>query len=377
MDKYRIEFGYWDPGNPLDDVADIAVLYVHTANMRFPFRIQMSGSLHATLQSNQAKSFLPEQLRRRMLHVALPKLVLKFNSLETPRVSTNGFILTESFSSDDIELFKTDPLVKNCQYQEYGIGGLMCHAAASNDKLNGKTSSAVCATCDLPDNILRCTNLKHPETVGIYTDMGCHGRHVVSTFCDIKTTTFDHKKCIPGGNRCWRQEFDNTSPIPEIAEDIAERTVDELQYMNLGFHHAFDHSPLRINDPRLITQILTQCNSQEEFAAKVACIADILNNLDLKKWESEINSQTHGTLNRLEDFLKRKKVLVDEKPIRTLRSIVSLRNSFPIHSGNTAFLKACEELGAKYPPDSWQKAWDITLYNAWKSFRTLRTILPS
>ena len=40
-------------------------------------------------------------------------------------------------------------------------------------------------------------------------------------------------------------------------EDIAERTVDELQYLNLGFRQAFGHVLVRINDLRSVTQVLT------------------------------------------------------------------------------------------------------------------------
>lgn len=372
MDKYKIEFGQWEDRPNTHDVSEFAILYVCTGGVALPLSIQMSGTLEAMLPSMSKN-----QKRQRMLRVALPRLISKLNSMEAPKVSTSTFILTESFSSNDLELFKIDlGLTKQCLFKEKNLNGLFCHAAADADTLNGKTSSAVCAACDLPDDVLRCANMTHPEVISLCSDAGCHGKRVISYFCDIKTAASDHTKCVPGGNACWLQEINNMPQTPEIAGDIAERMIDELQYMNLSFHKAFNCSLLRLNDPRTIANIFTPCDSQEEFTTKVACLTDLLNNLDLSSIKDEIPADVKGTINRLEYFLKLKAVLLDEKPIKTLRKIISLRNSFPIHSGSAAFLKVCEELGVKYPPDSWKKAWDIIIYNAWRSFRSLRTMLP-
>ncbi len=160
-------------------------------------------------------------------------------------------------------------------------------------------------------------------------------------------------------------------------EDIAERTIDELHYLNLGFRQAFGHVLLRINDPRSVTEVVTPCHTQEEFTTKVACLADLFNNFDLSNFDKEIKGDIKGPLNRLGEFLRRHKVLLDERPIRTLKHIISIRNSFPIHSGKTEFLAACQELQLEYPPTAWEEPWAIVLHNVWRSLRSLRTALPS
>ena len=159
-------------------------------------------------------------------------------------------------------------------------------------------------------------------------------------------------------------------------DDIAERVIDELQYLNLAFRQAFGRSLVRLNDLRLVSQLLSACHTQEDFTTKVACLTDILNNLDLSNFAKEIGSDVKGSLNRFQTFLKARNVPLDDHTIETLKHIVSIRNSFPIHSGNTQFLVACQALQVDYPPTAWEDAWGIVLQNAWRSLRTIRTVLP-
>lgn len=328
-----------------------------------------------TVSADTPKRLSQSELKQAMLALALPKLKAKLNHLDAPTTTTGKILLTETFTSDHVDFF-TRETRNQCQFQERIAVGLICRAAMQEDDFQGKTTSAICASCDLPIDALRCTNLQHPEVIGTTLATGI-GRHVVSAFCDAKTTLFGWRSCIPGGNVCWRQEVDNSEKSVEIMEDIAERTIDELQYLSLGFRQAFGHALLRINDLRSVAEILTPCHTQEEFTTKVACLVDVFNYLDLSNFDQEIKTEVTGTLNRLGEFLRIRRVPLDERPIRTLKYIVSIRNSFPIHSGNTDFLAACRELQVEYPPTSWEEAWATVLHNAWRSLRRLRMALPS
>jgi hypothetical protein len=373
MEKYKLTFEGWDGGSSNFDIKEVAIFRVSTGPIIFPVSIQMVRTLFSMLTTGTPGLSQPE-LRKAMLVLALPRLRARLNHFDAPTGSGGKILITETFTSDHADLFSREIPVK-CQFQERTVVGLICRAAAPNDKLNGKTTSAICAACDLPREVLRCTKLQHPEVIGIESSSVVH-RLVASAFCDLRTTSPVHRECIPGGNSCWQQEIDNSEKIGEIAEDIAERVVDELQYLTLGFRQAFGHALVRINDPRSVSQILTPCRTQEEFTTKVACLADLFNNLDLSNFDKEIKDDVKGPLNRLEFFLRGRQIPLDERPIRTLKFIVSIRNSFPIHSGNTEFLAACQELQVEYPPTAWEEAWAVVLHKTWRSLRTLRVALP-
>ncbi len=374
MEKYKLTFEGWDGGSSNFDIKEVAIFRVSTGPFSFPVSIQMVRTLY-TMLTTGTPGLSQAELRKAMLVLALPRLRAKLNHFDAPTTSSGKILITETFTSEHADLFSRETPVK-CQFQERTVVGLICRAAAQNDKLYGKTSSAVCAACNLPKDPLRCTNLHHPEVIGTDSSSSV-SRQVSSVFCDSKATNFDFRGCIPGGNSCWLQEVDNSEKIGQIVEDIAERVVDELQYLNLGFRQVFDHALVRINDLRSVSQILTPCRTQEEFTTKVACLADIFNNLDLSNFDKEIKDDVKGQLNRLELFLRGRRVPLDERPIRTLKHIVSIRDSFPIHSGNTKFLAACQELQVEYPPTAWEEAWAVVLHNAWRSLRTLRMALPS
>jgi hypothetical protein len=374
MEKYKLTFGGWNGGSSNFEVKEVAIFRVSTGPVIFPVSIQMVRTLYTMLTAGTPEPSQSE-LKQAMLALALPRLRAKLNHFDAPTTATGKILLTETVTSENAALFSRETSIQ-CQFQERTVVGLICRAAAQNDELNGKTTSAVCAACDLPSDVLRCTNLQHPEVIGMASS-GVVFRRVVSAFYDSKTTSFKHCDCIPGGYSCWRQEVDNSEKIGQIVEDIAERVVDELQYLNLGFRQVFGHALVRINDLRSVSEILTPCRTQEEFTTKVACLADIFNNLDLSNFDKEIKNDVKGQLNRLELFLRGRRVPLDERPIRTLKHIVSIRDSFPIHSGNTKFLAACQELQVEYPPTAWEEAWAVVLHNAWRSLRTLRMALPS
>ena len=374
MKKFTITFARWATKPYSADVAEVAIFRVAIAGIHFPIKVQMADTLYSTLIANPSWASSQEALRDKMLLIALPRLKAKLNHLPPPMASTDSFLLTETFGSGDTDEFLR-ALPIQCQFQEKSSVGFLCRAAAANDELVGKTTSSICAACDLPSDALRCTNLQHPSVIETSSSGGVH-RHVVSAFCDMKSSSFQHQKCIPSGNDCWRQEVVDVENIGVVTDDIAERVIDELQYLNLTFRQAFKHSLIRLNDLRLVSQVLSTCRTQEDFTTKVACLTDILNNLDLSAFTNEIGSEVKGSLNRLQTFLKARNVLLDTQTIDTLKNIVSIRNSFPIHSGNTQFLVACHELQVEYPPVAWEDAWGIVLHNAWRSLRTIRMVLP-
>lgn len=374
MENYVVTFSGWR--EPSGDIYEFGTFRVAAGRISFPTRFMMTGTLYAVIRSHTNPPPPREFIRQRMLAVGLPRLRAKLDDMELPEASTDTFLLTESFGSEATEVFLTPKGERRCTFQEKKPRGLFCAAASDDDNLGGKTTRALCLQCDLPDDLIRCTNLQHPVVIGAHS-YDIAGRRVSSAFCDIQTVVFDHRKCVPGGHDCWRQEVQQSDLPEEIPGDIAERVVDEIQFLSLSFWQAFGHGLLRISDPRSVVQLTLPCKGQEGFTANIACLADILNSFDLAWCDQEIGSDRKGSLLRLAKFLKGRSALVDERPIEQLRQVVAIRNSFPIHSDNTKFLVACEALHLSYPFESWAGAWRLILFRAWSALRVLRTSVKS
>lgn len=163
--------------------------------------------------------------------------------------------------------------------------------------------------------------------------------------------------------------------IGEIPADVGERAVDELSFLNLSFKVTFGRHLLLFTEPRTIAAFLLGCETAEDYTTRVASVADVLNKIDVGEVMAFEGKRVEGSLNALQAILKREGLLLDEAPLRVLRRIVDIRNSFPIHSGNQKFLTASSELGITYPPESWETAWNQVRYHLWISLKALRLML--
>lgn len=376
MNNYAVTFGEWREAPFTGDIADFAVFYVIAGPIRFPMRIVMTDTLGAMMDYHKGGDSVRSKARSAMIHIALPRFLSKLNIMEPPSSSTDSFLLTESFGSEEMPVLKQAILSRHCAFQGKTARGLICDAASDSDALGGKTSDALCLACNLPDDRVRCTILQHPSITGVQTTGGKR-RVVNGAFCGIKTGNFDPAQCRPGGNECWRMIVDHSPVFGDIPADIGERAIDELTFLNLAFKAAFGRTLLRINDPRTVAGILLRCVSAEEFTTRVASVADALNNFDPGEVLDAKGKAMQGPLNRLKGLLEREKCLLDDGPIQVLRRVVDIRNSFPIHSGNEKFIIACRELGLEYPPVDWEKAWNRIRYHFWASLRALRQMIPT
>lgn len=376
MNTYELTFSEWRPGPYTGDFSEFGVLRVQVGPISFPVRIVMSSTLGGMLGYHEGDSNLRAQTREAMLHVAIPHLRAKLDAMDCPIETTDTIILSEDFGSEQAAILRGALTVKRCEFQVKTKRGLLCDAESNSDTLNGKTSEAVCLACNLPDDRVRCSNLQHPSITGTLSTGGKR-RLVTNAFCGIKTGNFDAGRCRPGGHDCWRLNVERSEPIGDIPADVGERVVDELTFLNLAFKDAFGRPILRLNDPRTVASLLLPCETESDFTVRVAALADALSNLDVGEVLDEAGKPLQGSLNRLREHFKREDILLDEAPVRVLRSLVELRNSFPIHSGRDKFIASCRELGVPYPIGDWGGAWDRVRYHFWHSLRGLRQMIPA
>lgn len=376
MRNFTITFGHWVGAEPLNDVAECGLCYVKFNNDQYPLKIEISGSLYSCLP-NQYHSSNFKLLHLTLLKIVLPRFILKLNNIEPPAGKSNKFLLAESFNSNDKPLFLNEALAKRkCIYQKTSSKGLLCDVTANNDSFRGRTSKIICENCNLPDDRLRCSLLQHPEIIGTSPQANTRSRVVYRALCDIKTEEFDASNCFPGGYPCWVYKVShNISFDTAVLYDIEKKVIDELTHFNLMFLHKFGNRILRVNDLRTSVSIISKCTSEQEFPHHVASIANVLNDFNLTNGNLSIDANTKGSINRLEELFQNMKYLTNNQPIKTLRAIINLRNSFPIHSSSDKFVSAWKELGLQYPIDNWDTAWKTILYQLWTSIRDLRLML--
>lgn len=160
MNTYELTFSEWRPGPYTGDFSEFGVMRVRAGPISFPVRVVMTGTLGSMLgydQGNDKK--LRQRTREAMLHVAIPHLRTKLDAMDCPSESTDTFLLSENFGSDHAPVLEAALAAKRCAFQVKTKRGLICDTESDSDTLRGKTSEAVCLSCNLPDDRVRCSNL--------------------------------------------------------------------------------------------------------------------------------------------------------------------------------------------------------------------------
>ena len=373
MNNYTLTFSEWTPSDAGTHTAEMAIFYVEHGEVSRPIRIILLLPLRRFRQVDEKER---ASRRKHLLLIGLPRVISKLNQIDLPAETTSPeFLITETIQEEEFETLKSGA-IKKCLYQKKQPRGLICEAATKDDLFGGKTAEALCQECNLPDDRIRCSRLQHPDVKGV-TELNGPKRFRAATdgFCHIRTERFDLTGCFPGGLDCWthRQTF---APIhQDFTDDLGERLVDEFKYLDLAIFRVTTKTILKVNDPRVITNIatLSPCVLQDEFVVRVASLSDIINSLTI---ESLIGpTKITGSVNQLAEFLKRGGRLLDEAPLKALRRVISIRNGFPLHSGNKEMVSVFAELGLSYPPESWDYAWKGLLNQTYKAIKSLRLMV--
>lgn len=300
------------------------------------------------------------------LPIALAKLVSTIQIADSP-------------TSGEVIIIKVDPAetpnwhVRQCAHQSVGATGLKCGAWGISD--HGKTTFALCQTCDLPDERIRCSHLAHYTVNQIKPTL----RGISDAMCELGHSQVRGMAsgCHAGGHPCWEKTIRLPSPLESIEQGLEDRVCDEIDHWNLAIKHLHGKRIIQTTQLRTVKELITPCKNERDFKSKVQVLADLIARIGAKSFLSApLPEEKQGSLYELASFYSEHKYDPGDS-IKILRAITQLRQDFPAHSGNERVITACRTLGIPYPPDDWSNTWKLVLRAFTGAVQTLRAALPA
>ena len=134
---------------------------------------------------------------------------------------------------------------------------------------------------------------------------------------------------------------------------------------------------------RTISELFGRCESAEDLQRRLAAVGDLLNRFQFIDGlpagdQDDDQGAKLKPLAALAKLLELRAGLTGPvSPIFELRSIVKVRNTFPIHTQTGTTRESFRELGIDYPPTDWHVAWITILVALWSSIRRVREALQT
>ena len=275
--------------------------------------------------------------------------------------------------SDDIESLRQMTREKHCDYQVKESRDLFCSASSKADpgkiaviglKTLAWTSTHVCDQCLMPDSEFLCSHLSHPE---VKLKPALETRSPERAICGKHQKNIEVPACCyPSGHECWEwivRPREEDQPV-SYASPMLVRTLDHLDSI---WRLRFGKSQALIKLPSAgsMADLERSCSNREDFVGRLISLADVLGAISIA--DSLVDEKkTDGSLNRLEDALKRN--ISDEldrdsalAALPVLRATNALRRA-AAHGGGTARVdrvRAEQTLKiAHYPDVSWNEEWN-------------------
>lgn len=377
--KYYIEFSKWFD-DPARDIATSAVFKVYPDNISQAFSrndFYFSIGITRTAYANQLYCLADEHAYAKfLLKLSIEKIIAILKSTDLVELDKRFEFIYHSENLPNPQKL----LQKKCKYQEKEINGLYCLVAADNDKAEGRTTISVCEKCILPSEEIICSYLCHPLTKGMHGDNTLLDR-VVYGYCEIGND-LNIRECIPGGKSCWKKIIEPAKEEAIIPNDISERLIEELDFVNLAFKDRFKAPLFNFSQARSILDISSECKSKEDFTHKIHAICDLVSRMNVAKLidKEELNElkdkKVAGSINLFEHFLKNNFSddfeIIRSSVILPLRKLHTIRKDYPTHSVTENLAQAFNGLGVEYPPLDWQEAYNKIMYATWHSLKYLR-----
>jgi hypothetical protein len=205
-------------------------------------------------------------------------------------------------------------------------------------------------------------------------------RHIIDKIKD-GTLTSKTELQLATSNAPQQAPFDtNRIPDPKGVEVIVARNkpnlsdnqeglrlggdiVDILDNINAIFHDHFGHLLFVPQEFRATLELVRPANTKEEYIVRVISLAQLIDRLNLpalRKLTGENDSHVKS-ISLLEKFL----ISIGGMPepaIQTLRSLVRLRQGYPVHTDTADGVREAHKfLGLGYPVTEFQQSWPILL----------------
>jgi hypothetical protein len=267
---------------------------------------------------------------------------------------------------------------KRCLWQERLPRGWVCKATEGDS--DDRTTATLCAGCAIPDERVICDQLVHPE-VRLYAPHEGPRRVPVRALCNVGNDAGDGARCRPDGLDCWRRHVDLGLALPDPPPDVARLAADEIDYFELVYRDRYGSKVWSIPQARSISELFGDCDSAEDFARRLAALADLLGKLDPYEQLSD-EEQKGSDGNRVGPLVALRRVMERDHPeavaaVETLRRIPDARNQFPIHTRSDKLLAALRELGVDFPASDWRLAWLQVLTAFWSNLRAIRSSIQT
>jgi hypothetical protein len=291
------------------------------------------------------------------------------------------------------ELLALATASKTCTHQQADGLDLLCMAASLKDQTTigtsgrhrvAPTSRPLCAGCQMPDAAVVCSQLSHPEVVGLAAGLGQVRRQLAGALCNLgRDEIREPGNCRAAGHGCWERVVRMEAPAPAAASPRALAEV--LDALDAWWRLGVVNKPLlRLQGAGSVTGLALPCTSRSEFTDRLSELAAVLGSLRVD--DDDVRPgldpgvqlpRRDQSLNRLEICLKVKVAEPDSMERIThatqrLRRLQRIRSTLQ-HSGSYGDLvQAAAGLGLAWPPADWAAAWDQVRAEAVDAFGKLR-----
>jgi hypothetical protein len=144
----------------------------------------------------------------------------------------------------------------------------------------------------------------------------------------------------------------------ETQNKMVEAVVEAREEINNLWERTFGFRLFRPNE-KAVFQILKPCRTDEEFTNNIAALALLVDQLNIDRMRQD--KEKEGSVNILEEFLKKNVEGFDPEIVSSFRDIMALRSKrFPIHVTDTRFVETVIKMTGRYPPQ-WSDLWLKTL----------------
>lgn len=273
---------------------------------------------------------------------------------------------------------------KECRFQERGAAGAVCTAAGPADRVQRRTTQALCERCGLPSTDIICDNLVNVETAGFGTDQTplCK-RSLIGAQCDIGSEQFveparDAKLCVPGGRDCWVQTYQPEEAAPAVVAGAAQFSIGEaVDQVNAAFRKRYDRKLIVIEQARSMEDLTGECPTDEALQHKLQVLAGLLETMQLSGLLTQQKEEgRQGTIDLLERLVGRDFPTLPDHYVRNLRNINKLAAGYPRHAKVKNIERAHAELGLLYPVADYAKAWAVVRETFIQTLRQVALHLP-
>jgi len=191
---------------------------------------------------------------------------------------------------------------------------------------------------------------------------------------------------FPRGEKCKvvdKREIEGIkerlTPLSRRISELQIKTVEKIVKLREDINDLWERTfgfKLFLSNERAIFQIMKPCRGEEEFTHNIAALAILIDQLNVKDMKEHVVTK-EGSINVLEDFLKKEIGDFPPEIISNLRDIVIMRSKrFPIHITDTKFVEVVIRLTGKYPP-AWADLWVKALEMYEESLKKLLNLLQT